>query len=333
MKMITTQHGVIKVIEQEKPELLSGHVLVRTEYSAISPGTEMSFVKKASERLVTLGYNAVGIVEQVSEGVKHIQAGQRVACYGAPYVHHAGWLAVPANLVAVVPEHVDPQEAAFAGLGAIAVHALRVAQLQFGESVIVVGLGILGNIISQIANAAAFRTVGLDLREDRAAMLRAQGFSHMYHQQADMEERLAEAVGFFGADAVLHCASGPGEALINSSLNWIRDRGKIVIVGDLTTEFSRGMMFGKEAQVLISRAGGPGRYDPQYERENRDYPIGHVRWTEGRNVGEYIRLLAEGRISIKKLITNVYSIDDAVEAYENYKTPTDTIATVIQYAP
>lgn len=333
MKMINTQHGLIQVIEQEKPELLDGHVLIRTEYSAISPGTEMIFVNKASDRSVKLGYNAVGIVEQVSEGVKHIRSGQRVACYGAPYVHHAGWLAVPANLTAVVPDHVDPQEAAFAGLGAIAVHALRVAQLQFGESVIVVGLGILGNIITQIAHAAAYRTVGLDVREDRVAMLQAEGLKYMYHRQADMEQQLAEAVGPYGADAVLHCASGPGEALINSSLEWIRDRGKIVIVGDLTTEFSRGMMFGKEAQVLISRAGGPGRYDPQYERENRDYPIGHVRWTEGRNVGEYIHLLAEGRISVKKLITNVYSVDDAVEAYENYRTPTDTIGTVIRYAP
>lgn len=331
MKTITTQNGKIIITQREKPELLHGHVLIRTEYSAISPGTEMIFVKGASDQLATLGYNAVGIVEQVGEGVKHIQVGQRVACYGAPYVHHAEWLAVPANLVAVVPDHVDPQEAAFAGLGAIAIHALRVADLRFGESAVVVGLGILGNIITQIAQAVAYRTVGLDLRSDRVAMLQEDGFSHIYHSQTEMEESLVDAVGPYGADAVLHCASGPGEHLINSSLKWIRDRGKIVIVGDLSVEFSRELMFGKEAQVLISRAGGPGRYDAQYERENRDYPIGHVRWTEGRNVEEYIRLLADGRISIKKLITNIYSIDDAAEAYENYRTPTETIATVIKY--
>ncbi|WP_110934209.1 zinc-dependent alcohol dehydrogenase [Paenibacillus bouchesdurhonensis] len=331
MKTITTQNGKIIITVREKPKLLHGHVLIRTEYSAISPGTEMILVRQASDRLVTLGYNAVGIVEQVGDGIQHIQVGQRVACYGAPYVHHAEWLAVPANLVTVVPDHVDPQEAAFAGLGAIAIHALRVAQLQFGESVVIVGLGILGNMITQIAQAAAYRTIGLDLREDRVAMLQERGFSHMYHSQAEMEERLADAAGRYGVDAVLHCASGPGEQLINSSLKWIRDRGKIVIVGDLTAEFSRELMFGKEAQVLISRAGGPGRYDPQYERENKDYPIGHVRWTEGRNVEEYIRLLADGRISIKNLITNLYSIDDAEEAYMNYRTPTETIATVIKY--
>lgn len=331
MKAITTQSGKIVIAELNKPEPPVGHVLIHTEYSAISPGTEMFFVKRASEQPVTLGYSAVGIVEQVGEGVEGIQVGQRVACYGAPYVHHAQWLSVPANLTAVVPGHVNPEEAAFAGLGAIAIHALRVADLRFGESAIVVGLGTLGNMISQIAQAAAYRTAGLDLNSERVDMLRKQGLTHMYESQDQLEEHLAEAVGAAGADAVLHCASGPGETLINRSLDWIRDRGKIVIVGDLTMEFSRDLMFRKEAQVLISRAGGPGRYDAQYERENRDYPIGHVRWTEGRNIAEYIRLLADGRISIKPLITDVFPIDYAAEAYENYKKPTRTISTLIKY--
>lgn len=331
MKAIATKSGEIVIAELDKPELLAGHVLIRTEYSAISPGTEMSFVKRASDQLVKMGYSAVGIVEQVGDQVKDIQVGQRVACYGAPYVHHATYLSVPTNLIAVVPDHVDPQEAAFAGLGAIAIHALRVADLRFGESAVVVGLGTLGNLISQIANAAAIRVAGLDLNHERAAMLRKQGLSHIYETQEQLEEQIEAAVGVSGADAVLHCASGPGEALINRSFQWIRDRGKIVIVGDLTTEFNRGLMFGKEAQVLISRAGGPGRYDAQYERNNVDYPIGFVRWTEGRNAGEYIRLLAEGRISMKQLITDVYPLAQAAEAYENYKQPTKTISTLIKY--
>jgi len=331
MKAIATQSGAIMITELTKPEPLAGHVLVRTEYSAISPGTEMGFVKQASDQLVKLGYSAVGIVEQVGEGVSGIQVGERVACYGAPYVYHAQWLSVPANLTAVVPNHVDPEEAAFAGLGAIAIHALRVADLRFGESAVVVGLGTLGNIIAQIANAAAYRIAGVDLSHERAAMLREQGLTYVYESQEQLEEHMAAAVGTAGADAVILCASGPGEALINRSLEWIRDRGKIVIVGDLTTEFSRGLMFSKEAQVLISRAGGPGRYDKSYEKENRDYPIGHVRWTEGRNIAEYIRLLADGRISIKPLITDVFPLDHAVEAYENYKKPTRTISTLIKY--
>lgn len=331
MKSIAAQSGRIVIAELNKPEPLAGHLLVRTEYSAISPGTEMGFLKRASEQLANIGYSAVGIVEQVGEQVTGIQVGQRVACYGAPYVHHAEYLSVPANLTAVVPSHVDPEEAAFAGLGAIAIHALRVADLRFGESAVVVGLGTLGNLISQIANAAAIRVAGLDLNHERVIMLQEQGLSHVYEAGEQLEEHMAEAVGAAGADAVLHCASGPGEALINRSLDWIRDRGKIVIVGDLTTEFTRGLMFRKEAQVLISRAGGPGRYDAHYERDNIDYPIGFVRWTEGRNIEEYIRLLAENRISIKQQITDVYPIDRAAEAYENYKQPTKTISTLIKY--
>jgi len=331
MRAIATQHGKILLNELDIPELPAGHILIRTEYSAISPGTEMGFVKRATKQPVTLGYSAVGITEQLGEGVTNRLVGQRVACYGVPYVHHAEWLAVPANLTAPVPSHVSPEEAAFAGLGAIAVHALRVADLKFGESAVIVGLGILGNIITQISNAAAYRTVGIDLNSERASILKEQGISHAYADETQLEDQLAEVTNGVGADAVILCASGPGEPLINRSLQWIRDRGKIVVVGDITMEFNRGLMFGKEAQVLISRAGGPGRYDAAYERDNRDYPIGYVRWTEGRNIGEYIRLLAEGRISVKSLITDIYPLERASEAYMNYEKPSRTIATLIKY--
>ncbi|RJE87638.1 alcohol dehydrogenase [Paenibacillus sp. 1011MAR3C5] len=331
MKAVATQHGKIVIADMAVAETPPGHVLIRTEYSAISPGTEMGFVSRGSDTLTPLGYSAVGIVEDVGEGVIGLKPGQRLACYGVPYVRHAERLNVPTNLTAVVPDHVDPREAAFAGLGAIAIHALRVADLRFGESAIVAGLGTLGNLIAQIASAAAIRTAGVDVSTERADMLRSQGYPHIYDDAAKLSANLGDAVGSGGADAVLLCAGGPGEALINQSLEWIRDRGKVVIVGDLSMTFSRGLMFAKEAQVLISRAGGPGRYDKQYELENRDYPSGHVRWTEGRNIAEYIRLLGEGRISMKPLITDVYPLEQAAEAYENYRKPSKSIATLIRY--
>lgn len=334
MKAVAVQHGKVLIIDKEKPYPRPGHVLIRVEYSAISPGTEMIFIRRISDHIAEIGYSAVGIVEQLGEGVCELEIGQRVACYGAPYVQHAQWLSVPVNLTAIVPDHVDPKEAAFAGLGAIAIHALRVADLKFGESAVVVGLGILGNIIAQIANAAAFRTTGYDLNEERAKMVRERGLPHFYSSQEQMEAKLTAAVGKHGADAIILCASGPGEVLINRSFSWLRDRGKIVIVGDLSTEYTRGLMFGKEAQVLISRAGGPGRYDTSYEQDNIDYPIGFVRWTEGRNIGEYIRLLAEKRISIQALITDVYKLDNIQQAYDNYihyTSSSSTIATLIQF--
>lgn len=331
MKAIAAQQGSIVTIDAELPELRAGHVLIRLEYSAISPGTELHMAERSKDVPIILGYSAVGVIERVAEDVTKLQPGQRVACYGAPYVRHAEFLSVPVNLTAVVPDHVDPQEAAFAGLGAIAIHALRVANLTFGESSVIVGLGILGNIIAQISSAAAYTTLGLDLNAERVKMLRQNGIRHAYDNQAELVKALKDATDGIGADSVLLCASGNGEALINNSFEWIRDRGKVVIVGDLTTEFSRSKMFQKEAQVLISRAGGPGRYDSQYERENKDYPVGHVRWTEGRNTGEYIRLLAEKRINVKPLISGVYPIYCAREAYDSYQVPTSAMGTLIQY--
>ncbi|WP_152403822.1 zinc-dependent alcohol dehydrogenase [Paenibacillus cellulositrophicus] len=331
MKAVAALRGSIVVTDTEDPPLERGHVRIRTEYSAISPGTELSFLKKGGDHPSLLGYSAAGIVEEIGEGVNGLLPGQRVACYGAPYVRHAERLTVPSNLVAAVPDHVLPEEAAFAGLGAIAIHALRTADLRFGESAVVVGLGILGQIIAQIASAAAVRVAALDLNAQRVLMLQEQGIRHAYNRHEQLEEQLQILTDGHGADSVILCAGGPGEELINRSLTWIRDRGNIVVVGDLTTTFSRGQMFGKEAQVLISRAGGPGRYDSGYEKDNRDYPIGYVRWTEGRNVAEYVRLLAEGRISVLPLISHRYPLGEAEAAYANYLNPTDCLGTILEY--
>jgi threonine dehydrogenase-like Zn-dependent dehydrogenase len=241
-------------------------------------------------------------------------------------------MSVPANLTAPVPDHVDPQEAAFAGLGAIAIHALRVADLRFGESAVIVGLGILGNLLAQIASAAAFVPIALDLNPERSERLRQCGIKHAYSSQEELEQQLSLITHGAGADSVLLCASGDGEKLINNSFTWLRDRGKIVIVGDISAQFSRGAMFGKEAQVMISRAGGPGRYDPQYELHNQDYPIGYVRWTEGRNTREYIRLLADKRISVKSLISGIYPVENAKEAFDPYLlNPSPAIGTLLRF--
>lgn len=332
MKAVATIQGNVIIADLEEPvEVPAGHVRIRTEYSAVSPGTEMTFIKRASDQPVVMGYSAVGIVEAIGERVSGLSVGQRVACYGAPYVRHAEVLTVPSNLTAAVPDEVDPKEAAFAGLGAIAIHALRVADLRFGESAVVVGLGILGQLIAQIAHAAAFPVAGFDLNSERVKEMRAY-IPHAADSREQLEESIRRLTGGHGVDSVILCASGPGEELINASMGWIRDKGKIVIVGDLTTVYSRGKMFAKEAQVLISRAGGPGRYDANYELENHDYPIGFVRWTEGRNVAEYIRLLAEGRISVRPLISHVVPVEQAAGAYERYGPGSTTLGTIFKYS-
>lgn len=333
MRAIAASNGQIKVIEREQPSLLPGHIKVKTMFSAISAGTELMMLEISKQRNMPLfiGYSAMGQVVETGTGVDASWMRQRVACYGAPYVHHGQYLYVPTNLAAPIAENVLSEEAAFAGLGAIGIHALRTAELQFGESVVVVGLGILGNIIAQIAQAAAYETAAIDINEQRVDAMKACGVEHAYVSDEQLDEHLTSVNGGQGVDAILLCASGPGEIFIDKALDRLRLGGKIVIVGDIQPQFSREKMFAKEAKVLISRAGGAGRYDTNYEKNNIDYPLGFVRWTEGRNTAEYIRLLAKEAISLKPIITHQYPLEQAEQAFHNYTNKTNAIGTVISY--
>ncbi|CQR56630.1 zinc-dependent alcohol dehydrogenase [Paenibacillus riograndensis] len=334
MRIVAAKEGKVAILQAAIPELNKRHVQVRTEYSGISPGTELSSIKRSGLSPVSLGYSAVGIVEQTGSEVRDIHPGDRVACYGVPYVRHAEVISVPTNLVTKVPHHVNPEEAAFTGLGAIAIHALRTADVRFGDKVLVVGLGILGNLVAQIASAAACHTAAYDLSEDRVQLLQGQmGITSGFSSEEEVEHFVMNETGGAGFDSILLCAGGPGEVLINKSLEWLRDLGKIVIVGDLSMEFSRDLMFRKEAQILISRAGGPGRYDMRYEEDNQDYPIGFVRWTEGRNMDEYVRLLAEKRITVSPAITHRFALEEAPAAYGIYQSgpAQGALATLIKY--
>lgn len=319
MKSIVCQNGHVLVSEIEKPEMKDNYVLVKTHYSGISPGTELMQINKKLNKKTHLGYSASGVVEAVGEGVSHLKKGDKVACYGAPYVKHSEYLLVPKNLAAPVPDHVNLKEAAFTGLGAIAIHSLRQADLRFGEHIVVVGLGILGQIIAQISDAASFRLIGYDLLQKRCNQLQNAGIGTVVNDQNTLEEKVMEQTNEQGADTVLLCANGKQDEIIDQALNMIRDRGQIVIVGDLEMNFSRELFFKKEANISISRAGGPGRYDTSYERDNIDYPLGYVRWTEGRNIIEYIRLLSEGRINISPLLSKIIPINDAPDAYDLFK--------------
>ncbi|PYI54024.1 zinc-dependent alcohol dehydrogenase [Paenibacillus flagellatus] len=318
MKTVTTRKGVVATLDLPKPSLSDQSVIVETVYSAISPGTEMLIIdnSKKTEDAIPLGYSAAGIVREVGANVDSLQVGQRVACYGAPFVRHAETIAVPKHLAVPIPDHVDIREAAFVAQGAIAIHALRQSDLRFGETAVIVGLGILGQLLCQIASAAGFRVIGFDLLPERCERLRASGAGVACSSPEELAEAIRDRSDGAGADAVFVCAGGKAGGLIDQALGWLRDRGKVVIVGDVKTEFSREKLFAKEAQVVISRAGGPGRYDPVYERNGVDYPIGYVRWTEGRNMGEYIRLLAEGRVSVGSMISCTVPIEDAPSAYE-----------------
>jgi len=327
MKAVFSHLGSAVIRLVDIPKTIDRHVLVKTTYSGISNGTERLLLSERHETPISLGYSACGTVVEAGAEADHVSPGDLVAVYGAPYVRHAEYVLVPRHLVARVPAGVDPKEAAFVGLGAIAIHALRQARLQFGERVAIVGMGILGQIMAQIANAAAYDTVAYDLQEERCELFR----SMCGGKAAATPEALAPLVGA-GFDAVLLAANGKNEGLIDNALDWIRDKGRVVIVGDLEMKFSREKMFRKEADILISRAGGPGRYDAGYERGGTDYPSGFVRWTEGRNMGEYLRLLETKRISVAPLVTEEVSLGELDRAFEALFSPRNsTLGTLISY--
>jgi len=332
MKSVVCHDRQVKVVERERPVVKPNYVLLRTSYSMISPGTELTSIRRSGAAHSPLGYSAAGIAIEVGEGVDHIQVGQQVACYGAPYVNHSEFLSVPKHLVAPVPDQVGLKAASAAGLGAIAIHALRQSGLVFGECAVVVGLGIIGQLLARIAHAAAMKVIAVDRIEERRNALRDVGGIAVCSDVSELAETVRRVTGGIGADAVFHCAAGRQKELLDGSFDWIRDRGKIVIVGDMVMEYTRSQMFKKEADVIISRAGGPGRYDVEYERECRDYPVGYVRWTEGRNTAEYIRLLSEGLISVDALITRQASLADAAGMYADFADrPQHILGAVISY--
>ncbi|WP_186668393.1 zinc-binding alcohol dehydrogenase [Sporosarcina sp. BP05] len=332
MKSIVASHQKVHIIESAKPTIEPSYVLVKTLHSAISPGTELSLVGISKDREISLGYSAVGIVEECGENVEAFQIGDIVACYGAPYVGHSEFLLVPTTLCAKVPANVEPKEAALAGIGAIAIHALRVAKLGFGETVVVVGLGLLGQMIAKIAAAAAYDVIAFDVQSERAAMVNGEAGIRSFSTLSEMEAEIKECTQSYGVDAVLLCAGGKRSSLTSQSLEWIRNQGKVVIVGDIEPEFPRELMFAKEAQILISRAGGPGRYDPVYEKQAIDFPYGYVRWTEGRNVAEYLRLVSEKRIHVQSFLMDEVDFNDGPTAYDDLMNKKSvTLTKIINY--
>ncbi|WP_114746579.1 zinc-dependent alcohol dehydrogenase [Falsibacillus pallidus] len=333
MKSVVARNRAVEVVEEMKPEVKPSYVLVKTSFSVISPGTEISIINKSKDHQINLGYSASGIVESCGDGVEGIKEGDLVACYGAPYVKHAEYLLVPKTLCCKVPPNVTAKEAAFGGIGAIAIHALRVGKLEFGESAVIAGLGILGQMIALIANAAAYRVFAFDLSAARTEMLTNEPYIHCHSDIEQMEKDLFENTNFRGADSVFLCAGGHKSPLTSQSLKWVRDKGKVVIVGDIEPDFPRQDMFAKEAEILISRAGGPGRYDPVYECRAIDYPYGFVRWTEGRNIGEFLRLVNEHKIDLSPYVNEVISSEDVGEAFEQLRNKETSVLTkVIRYA-
>jgi polar amino acid transport system substrate-binding protein len=345
--------GALKVEEVPETALRRGGILVRNVASLISAGTEKvavelaqkSLAGKAKERPdlvrqvigklrrdgfasafnavkarldtpLALGYSCAGTVCEVGQGAEEFLVGERVACAGLNFASHAETVFVPQNLAVKIPEEASFEEAAFVTLGAIALQGVRTAEAKLGEAVAVIGLGLLGQLTVQILKAAGCRVISIDLEQGRLELAKQLGADAAVSRNADVEAATAQFSGGYGVDAVIITAAAATNDPVELAGTIARDRAIVSLVGAVRLDVPRKVYYEKELQLRLSRSYGPGRYDPQYEEQGVDYPIGYVRWTERRNMQEFLRLVAAKAVKLDPLITHRFPIEQAERAYD-----------------
>jgi predicted dehydrogenase/threonine dehydrogenase-like Zn-dependent dehydrogenase len=344
--------GSLALVEVPVPAIAPGRVLVRVARSVVSTGTELSKLhtakqplwekarsrpdqvaqvlasvrtegvlataQKVRERLATpqpLGYSLAGIVAGCGEGCGDLESGASVACAGAT-ASHAEYVLVPKNLAVRVPAGVRLEDAAFTTIGAIAMHGLRTGGLALGDRVLIIGLGLLGQIAVRLCAAAGAHVFGVDPRADRARLALDSGAEIA---ESALDRSTSQSVlawsGGRGADLILVTAGGADNSPLVLAGEAARDRARVIVVGLVELEVPRDLYYHKELSVVVSRSYGPGRYDPEFEEKGFAYPPGFVPWDERRNMAEILDLIASGRMSLEGLHGLTVPFDRAPEGY------------------
>ncbi len=346
--------GRLELAEVPIPVCSSGKILVKNEASFISLGTERSIIelwkksllgkararpdlarrfvdkvkkeglvktfKEALDRLdspTSLGYSSAGIVVETGRNVHKFSPGDQVACIGAGYAAHAEYITVPENLSCKIPDGLTYEEASSGMLGIIALHGVRCTACNFGEFVAVTGLGLLGLLTIQILRAYGCQVVGMDIDPEKVKIAQKLGVDTVYTSEAEFKNAVNRMTSSYGADAVIITASTDSDVPVNTAVDIVKFGGKVVVVGVADIHPIRNEMWHKEVEIIVSKAGGPGTFDPFYENQGIDYPVGYVRWTENRNLEEFLRLLYEKKVDVNPLISHNFKIEDAQEVYKN----------------
>jgi predicted dehydrogenase len=327
-------------------------VTVKNEYSLISLGTEKSIIDLGKKSIIgkaiarpdlvrrviekakkegvvktwhdamgrldaptPLGYSSSGTVYASGVKATDFSPGDRVACIGHGFASHAEFISMPENMMVRIPATVSSKEASFGMLGIIALHGVRTANLTFGSRVVVMGLGLLGLITVQILKAYGCQVFAIEPNKIKVDLAKSFGIEHA---SSTMDE-LAKMVDFhtsgLGVDAVIITASTAGDVLVNDAITLCRPKGRIVVVGVVDIHPNRNDLWHKEVEIVVSKAAGPGSLDPIYEIDGIDLPLGDVRWTQKRNLEEFLRLVKEGLVNLDPLITNIFPFSDALQAY------------------
>ena len=345
--------GPVEVLDVPRPVPDATEVLVRTVTSVISPGTERAVTALAQSSLLAkararpdlvrqvvrkaradgfaatrqavrsrlaedlpLGYSAACVVLEAGAAVTGVRVGQLVATAGAGHANHAEYQAVPGLLCATVPEGVAAADAAFTTIAAIALHGLRLAEVGPGAKVVILGLGLIGQLAARLAVAAGCEVAGIDPAEYARRMAASSGVLALDESGEATSDQVISWSRGRGADAVLVCAAGRSSDAIMRVPALCRDRASVVIVGDVGLQLNRTPFYERELSLRFARSYGPGRYEPSYEAWGVDFPAGQVRWTEGRNFEAVLDLLASGRLQVADLVTHTFGIAEADAAYQ-----------------
>ena len=360
--------GIKDIVVEDVPDPVAvpHHVLIRPVFSLISSGTETasihqegvlkevadnpSHIRKVLDvmkvngpratlrevrakfsEFAALGYSGAGILAEKHPTVTDLEVGDRVA-YGGEGTGHAETIITGRNLVARVPDNVAFEHACFATLGSIALNAVRIANISLGDRVAIIGLGLVGQLVAQLARLQGAVVIATDLKPERVELARTLGAQEPLFGGGSLREQVASVTAGKGADCVIIAAASKSAAPAQLALDICRDRGRIVVLGAVGLTFPWNDMYLKEIQLFMARAYGPGSYDPAYEKQGRDYPFAYVRWTENRNMEEFLRLVARGDVRLDPLITHRFPLTDGPSAYATIMDPaSNSLAVLLQY--
>ncbi len=359
--------GLNEIVVEEVPDpvIRPQHVLIRPMFSLISSGTEMasihqegvlkevaenpshlekiwrvmkvagpvrtlSEVKAKFSEYAELGYSGAGVVVAKDPMITDLDVGD-MAAYGGEYTGHSETVCAGRNLVVRLPAEVPCEHGCFTTLGSIAMNAVRIASIGLGDVVAVVGLGLVGQLVAQLVRLQGGTVAGVDLKPERAELARRLGADHAVDAAA-AGDAVRSITGGRGADCVIVAAAAKSDGPARQALELCRDRGRIVVVGAVNLNFPWSEMYMKEIQLFMSRAYGPGSYDAEYEKQGKDYPVSYVRWTERRNMEEFVRLAAASRIQVEPLITHRFPLESAADAYATLFDPASAaLAVLLRY--
>jgi predicted dehydrogenase/threonine dehydrogenase-like Zn-dependent dehydrogenase len=375
MKQIAQNYktGELTVLDAPAPACRPGGVLVQSLFSLISTGTEMMKVSEAKMSMVgkararpdqvrkvldtvaqqgavetykkvmsrldsytPLGYSLCGVVTEVGKGAEEFRVGQLVAAAGNEYALHAEYNWVPVNLCAAVPRGVLPEHAAFATVGAIAMHGVRRAETQLGDTACVIGLGLIGQLVVRLLVASGVRVIGLDVIEERCRLAEQAGAircaAPTEEGMAALQTALDEISAGRGADHVFLAAGGSSNAPVETAARLARDRARVVDIGKTSLDLPWNAYYEKELDVRFSRSYGPGRYDERYELQGIDYPAGYVRWTERRNLECFLDLLERKDIEVSNLVSGIFPLEKASTVYADLSAGTlKAVGVLLEY--